>query len=77
MVSAIIAMGHSLRMSVVAQGVSTTEQVTHLLRHQVDLMQGRYFSRPLPEDACTRLIRTPRLPPVKSRLSAGDGPQER
>jgi len=76
-VSAIIAMGHSLRMSVVAQGVSTTEQVTHLLRHQVDLMQGRYFSRPLPEDACTRLIRTPRLPPVKGRLSAGDGPQER
>jgi len=69
-VSAIIAMGHSLRMSVLAQGVSTAEQVTYLLRHQVDLMQGYYFSRPLPEDACTRLIQSPRLPPVRARMGA-------
>ncbi len=69
-VSAIIAMGHNLRMSVLAQGVSTAEQVAYLLRHQVDLMQGYYFSRPLPEDACTRLIRGPRLQPVVDRLKA-------
>ena len=67
-VSAIIAMGHSLRMSVVALGVSTAEQVTSLLRHQVDLMQGYYFSRPLPVDSCTRLIQSPRLPPVRTRI---------
>ena len=67
-VSTIIAMGHNLRMSVLAQGVSTAEQVAYLLRHQVDLMQGYYFSRPLPEDACTRLIRGPRLHPVVDRL---------
>lgn len=65
-VAAITAMGHSLRMSVVAEEVSTAEQVSFLLRHEIDLMQGDYFSRPLPEDACTQLIRGRKLPPVRA-----------
>src|SRR5438093_189499 len=68
-VAAITAMGHTLRMSVLAEGVSTAEQVSFLLRHQIDLMQGPYFSRPLPEDATARLIRGRRLPPVRRRGS--------
>ncbi len=67
-VAAITAMGHSLRMNVMAEGVATAEQVSFLLRHQIDLMQGPYFSRPLPEDACTRLLRARKVPPVRKRI---------
>ncbi len=56
MVAAITAMGHSLRMNVVAEGVKTGEQVSYLLRNQIDQMQGPYFSNPRPADECTGLI---------------------
>jgi len=62
LVSATIAMAHSLRIGVLAKGVATAEQVAFLLRRQIDMMEGYQFSRPLPEKACTRLIRSGRLP---------------
>ena len=70
-VAAITAMGHSLRMSVLAEGITTAQQVSFLLRHQIDLMQGPYFSRPLAEDASTRLIKARKLSPIRrpDRLS--------
>lgn len=46
--SAIIAMAHNLRLSVVAEGVETEEQLLYLQSRRCDLMQGYYFSRPLP-----------------------------
>ena len=57
-VASITAMGHSLRMSVVAEGVETAEQVSFLLRHQIDQMQGPYFSAPVGAEHCAELIRT-------------------
>jgi len=56
-VSAIIAMAHNLQMTVVAEGVESAEQVSFLMRHQIDQMQGPYFGAPLPAEACAELLR--------------------
>lgn len=44
----IIAMAKNLRMQVIAEGVETAEQMAFLKRHQCDLYQGFYSSKPLP-----------------------------
>jgi diguanylate cyclase (GGDEF)-like protein len=54
---AIIAMGKSLSLTVVAQGVETKEQAEHLRSHACDELQGFYFKRPLPVDEFTQLLR--------------------
>jgi diguanylate cyclase (GGDEF)-like protein len=54
---AIIAMGKSLSLTVVAQGVETREQAEHLRLHACDELQGFYFKRPLPVDEFTQLLR--------------------
>jgi diguanylate cyclase (GGDEF)-like protein len=54
---AIIAMGKSLSLTVVAQGVETKEQAEHLRVHACDELQGFYFKRPLPVDEFTQLLR--------------------
>ena len=47
-VTAIIAMGHSLRLKVVAEGVEFTEQATFLKRCGCDQMQGYLIHAPVP-----------------------------
>lgn len=47
--NAIIALGHSLGMEIVAEGVETAEQLQYLADHHCDLVQGYYFSRPMSE----------------------------
>jgi diguanylate cyclase (GGDEF)-like protein len=54
---AIIAMGKSLSLTVVAQGVETREQAEQLRLHACDELQGFYFKRPLPVDEFTQLLR--------------------
>lgn len=56
-VRAIIAMAHSLKLKVVAEGVETAEQLAYLAEHGCDLIQGYYFSRPIPADMMTQLLR--------------------
>ena len=46
--TAIIAMAHSLRLRVVAEGVETREQAQFLRERRCDEMQGYYFCRPAP-----------------------------
>ena len=53
---AIIAMGKSLSLTVVAQGVETMEQAEHLRLHQCNELQGFYFKRPMPAVEITRLL---------------------
>ena len=45
---AIIALAHSMKLKVVAEGVETDEQLKFLHEQRCDQMQGFYLSRPLP-----------------------------
>ncbi|HXI49387.1 MAG TPA: EAL domain-containing protein [Steroidobacteraceae bacterium] len=55
-VCAVISMGKSLHMRVVAEGVETREQLAFLQDHECPFGQGYYFSQPLTGPACTRLL---------------------
>jgi diguanylate cyclase (GGDEF)-like protein/PAS domain S-box-containing protein len=57
-VTAIISMGRSLNLRVVAEGVETLEELTFLHAHQCDEAQGYYFSRPLPPQQFAELLKT-------------------
>jgi EAL domain-containing protein (putative c-di-GMP-specific phosphodiesterase class I) len=52
----IIALGHSLRIKVLAEGVETKEQLNFLQELHCDEMQGYYFSRPLSLEDFTELL---------------------
>jgi diguanylate cyclase (GGDEF)-like protein/PAS domain S-box-containing protein len=56
-VCAVISMGKSLHMRVVAEGVETREQLAFLQDRECPFGQGYYFSEPLTGPACTRLLR--------------------
>lgn len=60
-VSAVIAMSHKLRLTVVAEGVETAAQLAFLQENGCDLAQGYYFGRPQPVD---RLAYSRFLPPT-------------
>jgi diguanylate cyclase (GGDEF)-like protein/PAS domain S-box-containing protein len=55
--SAIIAMGKTLSLTVVAEGVETVEQQTFLREQACDEMQGYYFSKPVVADEFAELLR--------------------
>ncbi len=46
--AAVIAMAHQLKMSVVAEGIETQEQLEFLLEHDCEMGQGYLYSKPLP-----------------------------
>ena len=52
----IIAMGHSLGLSVLAEGVETPEQLAFLRERGCDAYQGYLCSRPVPADQFARLL---------------------
>ena len=54
---AVIAMGHSLRLNVVAEGIETDEQWQFLVDHKCQQMQGYWFCRPKAADDITEMLR--------------------
>ncbi|MGA2844595.1 MAG: EAL domain-containing protein [Candidatus Acidiferrales bacterium] len=57
-VTAVISMGRSLKLRVVAEGVETQEELAFLQAHQCDEAQGYFFSRPLPPEQFAKLLAT-------------------
>jgi diguanylate cyclase (GGDEF)-like protein/PAS domain S-box-containing protein len=57
-VKAVIGMGRSLKLRVVAEGVETQEQLAFLQAHKCDEAQGYYFSRPVLPEQFAKLLET-------------------
>lgn len=55
-IKAIIAMGHSLGIKIVAEGVETAEQLQIVREYGADEAQGYYFSRPVPPGEFVELL---------------------
>jgi diguanylate cyclase (GGDEF)-like protein/PAS domain S-box-containing protein len=53
---AVISLGHSLRLKVVAEGVETAEQLDFLRHHGCDEVQGYFFSKPVPPEEFERML---------------------
>lgn len=59
LIGAIISLGHTLGMRLVAEGVETTSQLEMLRRQGCDCIQGYNFSRPVRAEAAARLLEQP------------------
>jgi diguanylate cyclase (GGDEF)-like protein/PAS domain S-box-containing protein len=57
-VTAVISMGRSLKLRVVAEGVETQKELAFLQAHQCDEAQGYFFSRPLIPEQLAKLLKT-------------------
>jgi diguanylate cyclase (GGDEF)-like protein/PAS domain S-box-containing protein len=66
-VKAVIGLGRSLKLRVVAEGVETQEQLAFLQAHQCDEAQGYYFSRPVLPEQFARLLKTGIVKAVSSK----------
>lgn len=53
-VKAIVSLGHSLNMTVIAEGVETKQQLNNLQENDCDEIQGYYLSRPISAKAMTK-----------------------
>ena len=65
---AIITMAHALRLKVIAEGVESEAQLEFLTANGCDEIQGYYFSRPLPAELCTQMLREKRKLPLPLRV---------
>jgi diguanylate cyclase (GGDEF)-like protein len=74
--TAIINMGKALGLTVVAEGVETTEQDAFLRGHLCDELQGFLFSKPVPADDIPMLLRPfVSAPPLQSEFPSSQTAQ--
>jgi len=66
----ILQMARVLGLDVVAEGVETAQQADWLTANGCDLMQGFYFSRPLPVAEITQYLRDNGAPRISGRQAA-------
>jgi diguanylate cyclase (GGDEF)-like protein/PAS domain S-box-containing protein len=68
----IIALAHSLKLRVIAEGVETKDQLNYLGLHRCDAIQGHYFSQPVAAAECTQMLQRGKNLPTsfKGRLAA-------
>ena len=57
LIDTILAMGKSLNLKVVAEGVETKEQYEFLKQRDCDIIQGYYFAKPMSEDEFIALLK--------------------
>jgi EAL domain-containing protein (putative c-di-GMP-specific phosphodiesterase class I) len=55
--SAIIVMAQSLSLNVIAEGVENQQQLEFLVSRNCHYLQGNFFSRPIPAEEFTLLLR--------------------
>ncbi|WP_316975773.1 EAL domain-containing protein [Shumkonia mesophila] len=72
LVEAIITMGRSLKLEVVAEGVETGAQMGFLRQRGCDYAQGYYYSRPAPTADFRRLMQDWRPSPLVDGLAESD-----
>jgi diguanylate cyclase (GGDEF)-like protein len=60
LVMAIVTLAHNLRLTVIAEGVETAEQLSFLRLLRCDEGQGYYFSKPVPADVFAASLRDPK-----------------
>lgn len=73
-VDAVIALAHSLKLKVVAEGVETDEQMKLLFTKKCDRVQGFFLGRPQPVERCSRFLNRPHRirEGLKAITSAGE-----
>jgi CheY-like chemotaxis protein len=71
---AVITMAHSLHLEVVAEGVETEGQLTLLGSRHCDIVQGYYFSKPLPAAELEAFLRAGRSLPANLTSHGSDAP---
>lgn len=65
-VEAIINMGHSLDLSVIAEGVETVEQLNFLKARRCNEIQGNYYSKPIPAAEFEKMLAGPCAYPAEA-----------
>lgn len=63
---AIVVLAHSLKLSVIAEGVENVEQKEFLAQNGCDFIQGYYYSKPILSDEMEKILKDGR--PIKSDL---------